>query len=181
MIDRALLSIVLAGLALGGLWWWADANGYERARAECTREAVATATRTIRLLDAAQTVAYAAELRAAAAGAEVITRFEPIEKEVVRYVERKRTEAAVSAAPAVPCLDADGLRIRAAAGAGIGPAAQPAHGADRAVPGLAAGGGLGLRAGPAGERRGLGENLPPMPAAPGVAGGLDQDNPGERP
>ena len=43
MIERFALPLLVGAAAALALFWWADANGYTRAQAECQRKAQAAA------------------------------------------------------------------------------------------------------------------------------------------
>jgi hypothetical protein len=118
----------------------------------------------LRRFENVQDAATTADKENAAEHVRVVTKFQPIEREVIRYVQ---THAAAD------CLDADGLRVWRAANRGefenadgVGPGSPALPGA-----GPTADGNEQRSAG--GPRRGD-EGVSPMQAAPGGAGELDQ-------
>lgn len=118
-------------------------------------------------------VSEQANTESAQAAVRVITKFQPIEREVIRYVA---TYSASHPDP-VECLDADGLRLWRAANRGEFQAADGASDGSAAVRGAEPDSSPDGREGnePAGGSRSPDEGLSPVQAAASGAGELDHE------
>lgn len=105
----------------------------------------------IRRIDNAIDAAMKASAASENAKTRVVTRFKPIEREVIRYVQ--------SPAAAEQCLDADGLRIWSAANRGEFETTRTERAGHDAVPGGDSASGEWLAGRRAGESRRDGESL----------------------
>jgi hypothetical protein len=158
---KALLIAVLGGLAallfgLGVGFWWGHSSASSACTLHATTQALAQTRETVKTNTATQSVSDAVATESAERHDQVVTRFVPIEKEVIRYVQ---TPAAATA-----CLDADGLRIWSAANRGEFDAAGSPGAGHAAVSG-SSGAGERESGGSAGEPRRDGEGLPGVQSA----------------
>lgn len=134
-LGSRLIGAALLAATLYSLYAWGYASGGESARSECGRAAAAEEKRIREDLGKRAEAAVVVEQSAQAADTEREVRYRTINREVIRYVEKRA--AAVAAAPAAApvaglgCgLDADGLRLWSAANRGELPAdsAEPGAG-----------------------------------------------------
>ncbi|MDB5802283.1 MAG: hypothetical protein JWL63_3222 [Rhodocyclales bacterium] len=125
------------------------------------KAAQADANRITVVQNVSSTVAEAS----AAEHVRVITKFQPIDREVIRYVQTHDAAAV--------CLDDDGLRIWRAANRGEFEAPQPASAGHDSLP-VATGASEWIAERPPGQPRGSDEAIPPVHGAPGGTGELDR-------
>lgn len=159
----ALAGLVLVIALCAGSYFWGRSNASTKCDLNATRTELAAVQETAAINVAAQSAAAEASFVSAQRHEDVVTRFQPIDREVIRYVQ---TPAADNA-----CLDDDGLRVWAAANRGENNDAGAIGAGHDALPGLALAG-LWPSGRSAGEPRGDGEDLPPVPGTAGWAGGL---------
>lgn len=144
------IASVLAAVGIG--FWWGHSSASSACTLHATTQALAQTRETVKTNTATQSVSDAVATESAERHDQVVTRFVPIEKEVIRYVQ---TPAAATA-----CLDADGLRIWRAANRGEFDAAGPSGAGHAAVSGSSG----------SGEREGGGSVGEPRRDSEGLSG-----------
>jgi hypothetical protein len=158
----ALAALVVALLLCAGSYFWGGSNASTKCTLTATKTELHQTQAAVGVNAATQSAAAAVATDSAARHDKIETKYQTIEKEVVRYVQ---TPAAANA-----CLDADGLRIWSAANRGEFDAAGAASTGHAAVPGSASSG-IGQGGRPADEPRAGNESLRGLQSAPAGLGG----------
>ena len=115
MLSTARACAALAGLVIvialcAGSYFWGRSNASIKCELKTTRTELAAVQSVVAINDTAQSAAADVSTTSAERHVQIVTRYRPIDREVIRYVQ---TPAADNA-----CLDDDGLRIWTAANRG---------------------------------------------------------------
>ena len=174
-LELKIIALIALLAAVAGIVFGIDHHGYTRGKLAVQTEWDAANEKAADTARADQTVRQAASNAVEAVTVqkqtEIQTKFMPIDREVIRYVEKNAAANAI-AGPDVCALDADGVRLWNAANRGSLDG-DSASGSDAGMPATAGAIANGQPAGTAAKPRAGDEAVPPMHGTEPREGGVD--------